>query len=64
MQKEVERGQAPKSVDSVHKGLIPNEKDHVHFTDGSARNQDGTWKHGFSDISNKVKDWLGKHGWN
>jgi RHS repeat-associated protein len=64
MQKEVEKGQAPKSVDRVDKGRGPNEKDHVHFADGSARNQDGSWKHGASDLSSKVKDWLGKHGWN
>lgn len=64
MQKEVERGQAPKDVKNVHKGVGPYEKDHVHFKDGSARNQDGTWKHGFSDLSNKVMSWLNGHGWN
>jgi hypothetical protein len=64
MQKEVERGQAPDSVKRVDKGRGPYEQDHVHFHDGSARNQDGTWKHGFSDLSNKVMNWLNGHGWN
>jgi hypothetical protein len=64
MQKEVERGRAPKSVDRVDKGRGPNEQDHVHFADRSARNQDGSWKHGFSDLSKQVTDWLAKHGWN
>lgn len=64
MQREVERSQAPKGVDRVDKGRGPYEKDHVHFNDGSARNSDGTWKHGSSNLSNTVKDWLNKHGWN
>jgi RHS repeat-associated protein len=66
MQKEVEKGQAPESVDRVDKGRGPNEKDHVHFKNRSARNQDGTWKHdqGGTNLSNKVKDWLKNHGWN
>jgi RHS repeat-associated protein len=64
MQKEVEKGQAPKSVDRVDKGRGPHEQDHVHFTDGSARNQDGSWKHGSSVLPKKVTDWLEKHGWN
>ena len=64
MQKEVERGQAPKDVERVDKGRGQHEQDHVHLTDGSARNQDGSWKHGVSDLSRKVTDWLGRHGWN
>jgi len=66
MQKEVEKGQAPKSVDRVDKGRGPHEQDHVHFNDKneSARNQDGSWKHAGTDLSNQVKGWLNKHGWN
>ncbi len=31
---------------------LHHEKIHIHFTDGSALNIDGTWKHGNSDIPN------------
>ncbi|MFT4552817.1 MAG: RHS repeat-associated protein, partial [Chlamydiales bacterium] len=62
--KQVERGQAPKEVDRVDKGNGDNdEKDHIHFTDGSALNRDGTWKHGFSELSKKSQQWLVENGW-
>lgn len=63
MQKEVEKGQAPKSVDRVDKGRGPHEQDHTHFTDGHALNKDGTWKHGGRDLSKQEGKWLNKHGW-
>lgn len=64
MQKEVERGQAPKGVDRVDKGNANlGEKDHVHFDDGSALNSDGTWKHGSRNLKNDEKDWLTGHEW-
>jgi hypothetical protein len=64
MQQQVARGQAPKSVDRVDRG-DPNqfEKDHVHFIDGSAINDDGTWKHGGRELSNGEKIWLSENGW-
>lgn len=39
------------------------EKDHVHFKDKSALNNDGTWKHGKRDLTNKEKEWLRNHNW-
>jgi hypothetical protein len=63
MQKQVERGQAPKSVDRVGKGRVPGEKDNVHFDDGSALNNDGTWKHGGRPLTNPEKLWLTENGW-
>ena len=46
MQRQVEKGQAPKGVDRVDKAEpnIPNSKPHIHFgEDEAALNQDGTW---------------------
>lgn len=64
MQKEVERGQAPGSIDRVDKGRGPFEKDHIHFKSGEALNYDGTWKHGSKTLSNREKNWIhDKHGW-
>ncbi|HEX4019860.1 MAG TPA: RHS repeat-associated core domain-containing protein [Acidobacteriaceae bacterium] len=63
MQKQVERGQAPKSVDRVDTPRFPNEKPHVEFTDGSALNDDGTWKHGGRPLTNEEGNWLQQNGW-
>jgi hypothetical protein len=63
MQQEVNRGQAPKSIDRIDKGRGPYEQDHVHFEGGAALNKDGTWKHGGKELSNQEREWLDKHGW-
>ena len=36
----------------MDKGKILGEKNHVHFSDGSALNTDGTWKHGGRAFTN------------
>ncbi len=66
MQKQVEKGQAPKEVDRVDKAHNEFGQDHVHFKDGTAINKDGTVHddgHGIPNLSNKVLDWLNKNGW-
>lgn len=65
MNREVQTGQAPSDVKRVEKAKEggPGAQDHVHLKDGSALNRDGTWRHGFSKLSNAVKDWLVSHGW-
>jgi RHS repeat-associated protein len=63
MQRQVERGQAPGSVDRVDKARIPYEKDQVHFKDGSALNHDGRWKHGGRPLTRAEADWLVSNGW-
>ena len=69
MQKAVERGQAPKEIDRVdppHNPNAPEQKAHVHFSDGTAMNYDGTKhdkKHGIPNISSKVKKWLESYDW-
>jgi filamentous hemagglutinin len=70
IQKDVEKGNAPKSVERVDKGNADmGEQDHIHFRDGDnnvALNKDGTWKHKPNDsfkLSNKDKEWIKKNGW-
>lgn len=62
MQSQVEKNQAPKSVDRVDTAS-EREKPHIHFDDGSALNQDGTWKEKGRELTNKEKEWIEKNGW-
>ena len=64
LQRQVEKGQAPKSVDRVDKGRGPFEKDHIEFKSGDALNQDGTWKHGGRELTGEEAEWVQKNGWN
>ncbi len=63
MQKQVEAGQAPNSVDRVDSPRFPYEKPHIEFNDGNALNNDGTWKHGGRELTNTEKDWITNNGW-
>ena len=64
LQKDVERGNAPKGIDRFDKGNATlGEKDHVHFKDGSALNIDGTWKHGYRNLKTKEIKYLERNGW-
>jgi hypothetical protein len=63
MQKQVERGQAPKSVDRVDRARFPFEKDQVHFKGGHALNYDGTWEHAGRALTNGETGWLINNGW-
>ena len=66
MQKQVERGQAPKYVDRVDSPHIEGQKPHIHFADKTSINIDGTIhdKHrGIPTISNKEAKWLQENGW-
>jgi RHS repeat-associated protein len=63
MDRQVKKGQAPKSVDRVDSPRIPHEKPHVEFKDGNALNDDGTWKHGGRQLTNEEKEWLQSNGW-
>jgi hypothetical protein len=64
LQKQVEKGKAPKTVERVDPGIGPNEQDHIHFSDDSALNEDGTWKHGGRPLSNAETEWIQENGWN
>ncbi len=62
---QLHRGRAPASVDRVDPGnyVDHGELPHVHFTDGSALNVDGTWKYGGKLLTSKEKKWLKSYGW-
>ncbi|MGH7427166.1 MAG: RHS repeat domain-containing protein, partial [Candidatus Methylomirabilaceae bacterium] len=63
MNKQVLRGQAPKSISRVERGRRPYEQDHVHFHEGHALNRNGTWKHGGRPLTDVEKQWLTSNGW-
>lgn len=67
MQKQVEAGQAPKGVDAVHKAhTLPHGKPHVHLSDGTSPNYDGTIHDklgGISKLTRAIRNWLEKNGW-
>ncbi len=63
MNQEIYNGTAPRTLDRVDTGKILGEQTHVHVTDGSASNLDGTWKHGGRPLTNAEIAWLRSHGW-
>ncbi|MGB7589537.1 MAG: hypothetical protein WBM00_12610 [Solirubrobacterales bacterium] len=63
MNKQIERGQAPKSATRAEPGRVRGEQDHINFGDRDALNADGTWKHGGRDLTNGERDWLTHNGW-
>ncbi|KKJ77347.1 hypothetical protein WH95_06430, partial [Kiloniella litopenaei] len=66
MQKEVEKGQAPKDVDRVDPPHIDGQEPHIHYKDGTSSNQSGSTHDkykGSPNPSNKTRKWLKKHGW-
>ncbi len=68
MNKEIERGKAPKSVERVDgpHSSVKNSQAHVHFKDGTALNYDWTVhdkKRGTPKLTREVIDWLKKFGW-
>ena len=65
MNQEVIRGQAPSSIDRVDQASlnIGDNRAHVHFTDGNALKDNGTWKHRGRTLSREEKAWLEGHGW-
>ena len=66
MQKQVERGKAPKEIERVDKAHQKGGKNHVHFKDGTSLNQDGTIHdahRGVPNPSKASKEWLKINGW-
>ena len=66
MQRDVERGRAPKEVDRVDRAGPGAKEPHVHYKDGTSSTQSGEVhdKHrGEPNPSNKTREWLEKHGW-
>ncbi|PCI91632.1 hypothetical protein COB11_08290, partial [Candidatus Aerophobetes bacterium] len=63
LQKQVNKGKAPKSVERVDKGRGAFEKDHIHFKDDSALNHNGIWKHSSKKLTNEEVRWILENGW-
>lgn len=67
MQRLVEKGQAPKTIDRFDEAPknIKNGKPHVHFKDGGAINVDGTIhdKSKSHNLTKKEREFLEKYGW-
>lgn len=66
MQKEVQRGQAPKDIARVDKPHVPNQEPHVHFKDGTSLNQSGSVHdahRGTPSPTRAALEWLRSHGW-
>lgn len=59
----IQKGKAPRGIIRVDKGQIVGEQAHVHFENGAALNIDGTWTHGFAELTNSQKEWLNDYGW-
>ena len=56
-------GKLTKTITRFDKGKIFGELDHVHFSNGSALNINGTWKHGSKILTNKEIKILTQNGW-
>ncbi len=63
MNREIGTGKAPPGITRVDTPKTLGEQRHVHFGNDAALNEDGTWKHGQTELTNKQKEWLEKHGW-
>ncbi len=66
MQQQVIRGQAPIGVDAVHVPHVPGQQPHIHFTDGTSMNIDGSIHdkmNGIPNITNKIAIWLNENNW-
>ena len=66
MQREVERGQAPRDIERVDRGHIADQEPHVHYMDGTSSNMSGGVhdKHrGQPKPPKKTCAWLCSHGW-
>ena len=66
MQEQVRSGQAPKTVVRVDNPKIQGQLPHVHFSDGTAMNIDGSIHdamNGTHHLTNSERIWLFKNGW-
>ena len=52
-----------KRQEAADKGQVKGEQTHVHFSNRSALNEDGTWKEGIGELTRAQEKWLVKNGW-
>ncbi|MBQ7339067.1 MAG: hypothetical protein IJW40_11540 [Clostridia bacterium] len=62
MQHLITSGQAPSSIVVVHHGF-QGQQSHVHFSERTAMNFDGSTHHGNPNPSAATMRWLNSHGW-
>ena len=63
----IRKGNAPDGIVRVDIGKVTGEQTHAVFGRGAGApslNIDGTWKHGFVDLTRAQRDWLIANGWN
>jgi len=66
LNQDIRKGSAPDGIERADTPRIPYEKPHVHFNDGRALNNDGTWKHNPNNnnrLTKKQREWLEANGW-
>ncbi len=65
LQKDVEKGKAPKGIERFDSPKVKGEQEHVHFegSGNNALNKDGTWKHGNVELTKKQIEYLKENGW-
>ena len=65
LEKDVEKGRAPKTIKRFDRAHSPDGQEHVHFKEPkSALNMDGSWKDGEPFlIDKKTKEYLKRNGW-
>ena len=68
MQQKVRKGQAPRGIERFDssESSVKESKDHVHFSDGTSMNNDGTIhdkKGGVPSPTNKEKKFLKEQNW-
>ena len=62
MQHLIDSNQAPSTITQVHNGF-QGQQPHVHFSDDTAMNFDGSPHHGNPQPNAKTMKWLNDHGW-
>ena len=63
----IRKGNAPPGIVRVDIGKVKGEQTHAVFGRGAGApslNIDGTWKHGFVDLTKAQREWLIANGWN
>jgi len=66
MNQVIRKGNAPRGIVRVDIGKVKGEQTHAVFGRGSGApsfNIDGTWKHGFVDLTRDQRNWLIENGW-
>lgn len=68
MNQAIQRGQAPEGIYRIGRGKVPGaEQLHAVFGTGQGApslNIDGTWEHGYVDLTKAQTEWLRSNGWN